>query len=115
MPTVARYEIGELDQRVELQKEVRTPDNMGGFTSEWVTEDTVWAHVRPLRGSERDQADRTQAEGGYMVVIRWRGDVTEAWRIRWVNRDRIFNIRFIQDGGQRDLYLPMEVEAGVST
>lgn len=115
MPINARYRIGELDQRIELQKEVRTPDNMGGFTSEWVVDSTVWAHVRPLRGNEREQADRTQAEGGYMVVIRYRGDITEAWRIRWINRDRVMNIRFIQDGGSRELYLPIECEKGVST
>lgn len=114
-PLAPSFRPGELDQRVELQKEVRTPDNMGGFTSSWVVQDEVWAHVRPLTGNEREQADRAQAEGGYKVIIRYRSDVTEAWRIRWVDEDRLMNIRFGEDGGKRAMYLPMNCEAGVST
>lgn len=109
------YRPGEMDQRVELQEEVRTPDNMGGFTSEWVTRATVWAHVRPLSGGEREQADRTQADGGYKVVTRYRTDVTEAWRVNWLDEGRVMNIRFLENGGKRNLYLPMNCEAGVST
>lgn len=115
MRGVARYEIGELDQRIEIQSEQRTPDGAGGFTSNWQVDATVWAHVRPLRGSEREQADRTEASGGYMVVIRWREGVTEDKRIRWINDDRVMNIRFVQQASKRDLYLPIECEVGVAT
>ncbi len=107
------YRAGEMDQRIELQKETRTPDGQGGFTSEWTTQDTVWAHVRPQRGSEREHGDRIQAEAGYFVVIRYRSDINETWRIVWNGRN--MNIRFLQDEGPRALYLPMEVERGVAT
>lgn len=109
------YRPGELDQRVEIQSESRTPDGAGGFTSSWVVDATVWAHVRPLRGSEREQADRTEANGGYMVIIRWRDGVTENKRLRWVDQDITMNIRFVQEQGARALYLPIECERGVAT
>lgn len=107
------YRPGELDQRVELQKEIRTPDGMGGGSVEWVTQATVWAHVRAMRGSERQQAERIEAEGNYLVVIRYRSDINESWRVFW--NGRAMNITFIQDGGKRSAYLPMECARGVAT
>lgn len=110
-----RFRPGELDQRVELQKEVRTPDGQGGFTKLWEVQATVWAHVRPLRGTERQHGDRVQAEGGYLVVIRYRQDVNETWRVKWLDNDRVMNITFAQDGGKRSAYLPLECSKGVAT
>lgn len=106
--------VGELDQRVELQKEVRTSDGQGGFTRDWQTQDTVWAQVRPLSGSERAHSERLAAEGGYRVVIRNRDDVNEAWRVKWTDRGVAMNIRFSGDSGKRDLYRVMECERGVA-
>lgn len=113
---MARQRIGELDSRIELQKEERTDDGMGGSTSEWVTQATVWAQVRSLTGTERMRSDMLAAKGGYRVVIHNNGvahDVTSAWRIKW--RGRTLNIRHIEDNGPRPLYLIMEAEAGVAT
>lgn len=110
------YRIGELDERVTLQKEEGVPDGQGGTEKEWVDQGERWAHVRPLRGNEREHSDALQAEGGYLVVIRNDGvarDVSEAWRVKW--RGKAMNIRFVQDAGPRDLYLPMETERGVAT
>lgn len=109
------YNVGELDQRVELQKETHTSDGMGGATSAWVTQDTVWAHVRAQRGNERLQSDRVEAEGGYLVIIRNRSDIDFAanWRIVW--RGKAMNARFPQDNGPRPLYLAIECSTGVAT
>ncbi len=104
-----------LDQRVELQKFSRTSDGQGGFTESWTVEATVWASVTPTTGDERNQAERLSAEGNYEVTIRYRTDVNEAWRLRWVNRDRLMNIRFVQDSGKRELYLTISCERGVAT
>lgn len=108
-----KFRPGELDQRIELQKESRVSDGMGGATVTWQTQATVWAHVRPLRGSERLQADTMEAPARYLVVVRYRQDVSESWRIAW--NGKVMNINFIQDGGARSAYLPMECTAGVAT
>lgn len=109
------FHAGELDQRIELQKEIRTADGQGGFTKEWQTQDEVWALVRPLRGNERLHSDRTQAEGGYLVVIRYRTDVDESWRVKWLGRNKVMNITFARDAGTRSAYLPLECTRGVAT
>lgn len=110
-----RDRVGELDERVELQKETFTSDGMGGQTSEWVTQATVWASVRALSGRERLHSDHLQASGGYRISIRNRTDldVTAAWRVVW--RGNSYNVRFPQDNGPRDMYLILEAEAGVAT
>lgn len=110
------YQLGELDERITFEEQTFTENDAGGQTGEWVQRGSVWAHVRPQRGNERQHSDRLAAEGGYLVVIRNEGiarDVNEAWRIKW--RGRAMNIVFVQDAGPRDLYLPMEVERGVAT
>lgn len=118
MTITARYQSGELDQRVELQYPVKAPNGQGGYDITWEPHLPVWAKVKPLTGGERSQADRLAAEGGYMVTIRNLGiskDVNETWRVRWLNEDRIFNIRFVHDAGQRDIYRMIDCESGVAT
>ena len=107
--------IGELDERVELQKEVLTDDGMGGQSSEWQTQETVWAHVRSRGGSERMHSDMLMAQGGHMVAIRNRPglEVNESWRVVW--RGRNMNIRFSEYSGPRDAYLVLDCESGVAT
>lgn len=103
---------GELDQRVQIQKAMRSDDGLGGASVEWKTIATTWAHVRPLRGSERVHGEQIQSPAGYLVVVRYRQDVDESFRILW--NGKAMNINFIQDGGARSAYLPMECTAGVA-
>lgn len=109
------HRIGELDQRVELQESSRVKDGQGGYNETWSVTATVWAHVRPMSGGERLRADGTQAEAGYMVVIRFRNDIDESWRVRWINQDKLMNVRFCHNSGTRSMYLPIECERGVGT
>lgn len=106
---------GELDQRIELQKPSYSSDGQGGQDKTFAVQDTVWAHVRPLTGNERSHADLLQAEGGYLVVVRMRNDIDETWRINWLDRARLMNIRFLEDTGKRKLYLQIQCERGVPT
>lgn len=107
--------IGELDERVEFQKEVFTPNNVGGQTSVWEAQFTAWAHVRALTGGERMANDALAATGGYRIVIRNRSDVDVLanWRAKW--RGRSLNIRFPEYSGPRDIYLVMQADSGVAT
>lgn len=115
MPRRQKFSTNELDKRVELQKESFTDDGMGGQSSSWVTQDTVWAHVRSRTGGERLHSDILSAEGGYQVVIRNRSEIDpkENWRVVW--NGRAFNVRFVEDNGPRDLYLVLDCERGVAT
>lgn len=104
------YRAGELDQRVEIRREVRDDDGMGGSVLSWETIATVWALVRPMTGREREHSDKMNATANYLIVIRYRDDITEEDVIVW--RGRQFNIRFLKDRA-RSRFLELEAERGV--
>lgn len=109
----AALDLGELDQRVVFQRKTRTQDGAGGAAKSWSDVATVWAHVRPLRGRERQDGGRAEGVREYLVVVRWRDDLLDGDRIEW--RGRYLNIRFPQDRGRRSEYLEIEAEMGVAS
>ncbi len=104
------WSIGMLDQRVTIRRKTSTKDGAGGSVTAWSDYTTVWAHVRPLRGRERDQAMRTEGVADYLVVIRNRDDLLDDDVIHWRGRD--FNIRFPMAKGPRTPWLEIEAELG---
>lgn len=109
--------IGRLDQRIQFEEPVRVSDGAGGWDTTWedVFDFDLWASIRPIRGWERDHAERNDAQTSYICVIRYRSGIEENMRVRWINAGRTFNIRFIQDAGPKPLYLPIEMDGGVAT
>jgi SPP1 family predicted phage head-tail adaptor len=104
------YRSGELDQRVTFRREQQTSDGMGGQSKTWGDVATVWAHVRPMSGREREHADRLNAEANYLIVIRYRTDIDETDVAVWKGRQ--FNLRFNKDRA-RSRFLEIEAERGV--
>ena len=106
------YRIGELSKRVRFEREVRQDDGIGGYSKTWKKAFNCWAHVRPLRGGEREAADRVYADALYLCVIRFRRDVDERMRFVW---DGVpYNIRSVKNSGYSEQYLEMEAERGVA-
>lgn len=106
------YSPGELDQVVTFKQEVLADDGLGGSTVALSDFLTCRAHVRPRGGSERDFADRLNAEATYLVVIRYHEGLTESMRLVW--NDVQYNIRFLPRTGGRPHYLEIEAERGVA-
>lgn len=104
--------IGQLDQRVTLQAKTLARAGAGGSTASWSPGTEVWAHVRPLNGRERLQAERDEASSNYEVTIRYRSGIKEGDRVLW--KGRYLNIRFVRREGVRPLYLVLEAEMGVA-
>jgi SPP1 family predicted phage head-tail adaptor len=107
---MTEYRAADLDQRVTFRREITTPDGMGGADHSFVDIVTVWAHVRPLSGREREQAQRLNAEADYLIVIRDRDDVDETDVAVWDGST--FNIRFARNRA-RSRWLEIEAARGV--
>ena len=103
--------LGELTEPVELHSFTSASDGSGGSTAAWAKYADVWAHVRPLSGAERQAAQRTEAQGVYLFVIRSRTDVREKHKVVWEGRG--LDIEFVRARGPRDLYLEFEAKIGV--
>lgn len=104
------YRASELDQRVSFSRKVRTPDGAGGYTSTLVEIATVWAHVRPMSGREREHSMTLNAQSNYLIVIRNRDDIDETAVAVW--KGVTFNLRFAKTEA-RSRWLPLEAERGV--
>lgn len=102
------YGAGELTERVTLRRYTETKNAYGTLSHTPSTVATVWALVRPLSGSERDRAQQTEERANYLVVIRYRSDLTEKDYIVW--RGSEMNIRFLKDRGPRARFLEIEAE-----
>jgi SPP1 family predicted phage head-tail adaptor len=75
----------DLNKRITLQYETRTPDGMGGFTVAWVDAATVWAKKTTHRSDEAVQAMATTGTAIHNFRIQWRADVQSSWRIKHGN------------------------------
>lgn len=106
------YRVGELDQRVTIQRLTLASDGQGGSTESWADVVTVWAHVRPRSGREVVQFDRVNGEHAYLFVIRYRSGIRESDRLVWQGVN--YNIRSISDQSGRKLYLELDAERGVA-
>ena len=87
--------IGDLRQRITLQKSVKTPDGHKGSTEQWQDLATIWASVEPLSGREWFQSHQIKAEVTHRVKVRYREDITV--QMRFKHRDRNLYIESIID------------------
>lgn len=111
---MANWRPGELDQRVTIRRESRDGDGFGGAEVPLSDVATVWAKVTPLRGRERDFADRIEPTGDYLFVFRNRANLTLLEKHRLVWRGVEYNIKFIGYSGHRSMYYEVAAERGVA-
>lgn len=103
--------MGELTELVTFQREVSTPDGMGGHEKKFADICTVWARVRPMSGREREVAHAVQSSASYVIFIHYRDDIRENDICIW--QGRRMNIRWVPDRGPVSSFLEVHAEAGV--
>jgi SPP1 family predicted phage head-tail adaptor len=104
---MATPQIGDLRERVALQREVRARDDIGGFESTWTTVATVWARVAPMSASERWMRHQMQAQAAWKLTIRHRTDLSLSPAMRAVWGDRTFELRGITNADERRRFLDL--------
>jgi SPP1 family predicted phage head-tail adaptor len=107
--------IGAMDQRITLQRIVRTADGAGGISEAWADFTdcpTIWANVIAKAGGESMIEGRMTATFTVLFTIHNRRDIDPRDRIMW--QGVAYNIRGIRDMGGRELRLIIEAERGVT-
>jgi SPP1 family predicted phage head-tail adaptor len=107
--------LGAMDQRITLQRIVRTADGAGGISEAWADLAdcaTVWANVVAKAGTETMVEGRMTATFAVLFTIHNRRDIDPRDRIIW--QGVAYNIRGIRDMGARELRLVIEAERGVT-
>jgi SPP1 family predicted phage head-tail adaptor len=107
---------GHMDQKITLQRLVRTADGVGGTIDSWQnypTNPCVWAKVTAKAGRENMTDGRMVASYVVLFEIWNRQDINERDRIVWQNVT--YNIRGIRQQGGRRPKLVIEAERGVAS
>lgn len=74
---------GWMRHRVALQRKTSSISAIGEPVDTWATHATVWASVEPQRAREYVAAQSEQAQGAWIIKMRWRGDVNRGQRALW--------------------------------
>lgn len=106
---------GDLRHRIAIERETRTPDGAGGFSSSWTTLAVRWAALQPVRGTESVVAGRQQQRQTWLAVLRRDSttrSITPADRIVWDGAlYRINTVRRGQPNGAGDrAWITIEME-----
>jgi SPP1 family predicted phage head-tail adaptor len=105
---------GMLREPVLFERRTLTADGAGGQTEAWasVSGAPTRAHVRPVGGSERYASDRTEAIVRLRLVTRYNAAIREGDRV--TIRNKIHNIRFLDNVEFQDKWLQIDVDGGVA-
>lgn len=79
-------EPGDLCYRVILQRRDSSRDRLGGETVTWKDVGVTWAAAVPLSGRELIAAQQKHAEITTRFRIRYRAEMSPAWRVIWEGR-----------------------------
>jgi SPP1 family predicted phage head-tail adaptor len=105
---------GKLKEPVTFQRRTLTSDGAGGQTEAWATVSgaPTRAHVAPTSGSERFAHDRTEATVRLRLVVRYTTALRESDRV--TIRNKVHNIRFLDNLEFANKWLQIDVDGGVA-
>lgn len=90
---------GALDRQITLLAPTSTQNNAGETTTTYTAIATVWGQVRQPSASETIRNAATTAQVQYAIRIRWRDDVTAAFRLLY--QGRTLEISQVIEGNKR--------------
>ena len=106
------YRAGQLKTRIQIQRDVRTDDGIGGQDKAQLDIARVWAMFRNKSTRELLQAQQVQSMGTGVFVIRNRNDLLPRDRI--IMGSTRFNIVGIPPYDPRAAFMEIDVENGVA-
>lgn len=80
--------IGDLRERVCLERQAFIPDDLGGYTITWAQGQTVWAQIKPLKSKAlslaADYSNRKKIRKTYYIVrFRYGMGINPGDRLKW--------------------------------
>ena len=104
--------IGELRERIKIQKPSQTDDMFGGKENDepWIDVMTVWASIEPVSASQLAFSMSLEHRVTNKIIIRSFAELETNMRIKF--GDRIFQIQSYRDFKERDRFIEISVEEG---
>ncbi len=93
---------GKLRHRVELQSVGRTKAADGQSIETFTTYATVWADIKPMRGSEAIEAQQQSGQDWFKITVRYNASINIKDRI--VFGPRVFEVNYAPDFEERKIF-----------
>ena len=94
--------IGKLRHKVNLQSSTQAQDGYGEESKTWSTDESIFAQIQPLRGTELIEYQQLSTELTHRIIIRYNSSVTPKKRILWGTR--IFDINVVRNIDEKNVY-----------
>ena len=106
--------IGDMRERLYIQRKTLTPDGIGGTTTSWANIAMVWAKAegKIVKGVET-MVEGRMAATFINVFTMYSRNFTELDRIMWNNEP--WNIRGVRRIGNKSLFVEVSAERGVAS
>lgn len=78
--------VGDLNRRIALEYETRTPDGMGGASVTWTKKAEVWCAIWPVNATTQIQSGQQAGSITHRIRMRYRLDLRATWRLRYGTR-----------------------------
>jgi len=108
----------KLNRQLTLETAVNTPDDAGGFTTEWQALGTLWAQINPGTGRERALHNLPRSHVPLQIFIRAAPVGTPSRPIpgqRFREGSRIYNINAVTEKDKAGRYLLCHADEEVAT
>jgi SPP1 family predicted phage head-tail adaptor len=108
---------GRLRHRLLLQSQSGSTNEYGEVEPGWTDEATVWGAIEPLSMREFSAQDQTQNETTVRVILRYRSDIDESWRVLDTADSpmTVYTIHGIINENKRDRMLELRCSEGVQS
>ena len=99
--------VGALRERVTLYSQSQTVDAAGSISTTWTQGESFWAQMTPANAQQIPLAGRDDAIRNYVMIIRYRTDISTNSRIIW--RDRKFDVQGVIDQTEQRVFLTVYI------
>ena len=96
--------IYSLRTRLTLQVPQIFVDEIGGENVTFQVGDNLWGALIPYKGIQQFYAQQFQESINFLIVVRWRPDISAAMRFTTANRTFLIHAVFDQDAKQHFLH-----------
>lgn len=103
MSKIKTYDAGRFNRQLTIENEVEIADGCGGYVSRHEAQDTIWAHICPLRSNNITRADNSVTELSHRILVRFRPNISTA--TRFVTGSRRFEVEAVRDPDETRRYL----------
>ena len=104
--------IGSMRHAITFQNQGTTRDAGGGITEAYTTLSNLYADIEQTRGNESLRQGQVKEKTTHIFTIRYRRDIGTNYRIRYDSDN--YNIKNIKNRDNRNRYLEVECELGVT-